>query len=227
MDDITPEEIDVRSGEELDEYLAVDDEDEEPKPASLNIQIHDGETREEVIARMAIKPEFHAAATLLHIDGASIGDVDLEINASIGELEKQTEMMRKQDLSTANAMLVSQAHMLDMLFYRLIRRAETNSNAGYLEAAGTYMKLAMRAQSQCRTTWETAAKIKNPPVIVKQQNVAHNQQVNNGRDIENPPSKLAEDNELLPDKRDTGAAIPLNPSVAALGEVHRAKVGRG
>jgi len=226
---LTEEDIQSLKGDELEElaehvYGEEAFEDDKPKPPPLQITVNKGETKEEVVARLAIKPEFHAAATLLQIDESHIGNVDLEINALIGELEKQTEMMRKQDLSTADAMLASQSHMLDMLFYRLVRRSDANSNSGYLEAAGTYMKLAMRAQSQCRMTWETAAKIKNPPVIVKQQNVAHNQQVNN----EIPQSKLAEGNhELLPDKSDKKAAIPINPSVAPLGEIHGTKVGAG
>jgi len=228
---LTEEDIQNLKGdelEELEEYLAGDDEHEEPEPAQLNVHISDGETKEEAVAKLAIKPEFHAAATLLQIDDSHIGNVDLEINALIGELEKQTEMMRKQDLSTADAMLASQAHMLDMLFYRLVRRSDANSNGGFLEAAGSYMKLAMRAQSQCRMTWETAAKIKNPPVIVKQQNVAHNQQVNNGGETENPPNELSEvSHELLPDKRNAGAAIPINPRAQAVGALDRTKVGAG
>ena len=226
---LTEEDIQNLKGDELEElaehvYGEEAFEDDEPEPPPLHITVNKGETKEEVVARLAIKPEFHAAATLLQIDESHIGNVDLEINALIGELEKQTEKMSKQDLSTADAMLASQAHMLDMLFYRLVRRSDANSNSGFLEAAGTYMKLAMRAQSQCRMTWETAAKIKTPPVIVKQQNVAHNQQVNN----EIPQSKLAEgEHELLPDKSDKRAAIPINPSVAPLGEIHGTKVGAG
>jgi hypothetical protein len=52
----------------------------------------------------------------------------------------------------------------------------------YVNAAETYMRLALKAQSQCRTTLETLAGIKNPASVtfVRQANVAHGpQQVNN------------------------------------------------
>ena len=57
-------------------------------------------------------------------------------------------------------------------------------NAGeYINAADTYMRLALKAQAQCRSTLEALAEIKNPrPVsFVKQANIANGpQQVNNG-----------------------------------------------
>ena len=83
--------------------------------------------------------------------------------------------------------------------------------SGYLEAANTYFKLAMKVQVQCRTTWEVISKIQNPPIAnyAKQLNVAQNQQINNGQEIENPPNELSEGNhELLPDKRDARSPIP-------------------
>jgi hypothetical protein len=44
----------------------------------------------------------------------------------------------------------------------------------YVDAADTYMRLALRAQSQCRATLETLAAIKNPPVaFANQANIAH------------------------------------------------------
>ena len=39
----------------------------------------------------------------------------------------------------------------------------------------TYLKVALRAQSQCRATWEALGTIQNPPVMgyVRQANIAH------------------------------------------------------
>jgi hypothetical protein len=49
-------------------------------------------------------------------------------------------------------------------------------------ACETYLRLALKAQAQCRATLETLAEVKNPkpPTFVRQQNVAYQQQVNNG-----------------------------------------------
>lgn len=76
-------------------------------------------------------------------------------------------------------MLVAQAHTLDSLFNGLAQRA---INAKHVDIFDRYLKLALRAQSQCRATWEALSAIKNPPVvgIFKQANIANGpQQVNN------------------------------------------------
>jgi hypothetical protein len=82
------------------------------------------------------------------------------------------------------AMLIAQAHSLDAIFNEFARRAALNMGE-YLDAAETFMRLALKAQSQCRATLETLATIKNPPAVafVKQANIAHGpQQINNGTD---------------------------------------------
>jgi hypothetical protein len=93
------------------------------------------------------------------------------------------------------------------------------------------MRLAFKAQSQCRATLETLATIKNPPVLfAKQANIAAgHQQVNNGipapsgaREIGNEQSKLSGDgNELLPDTRAQALAGRIDPQMEAVGEVNR------
>jgi len=98
-------------------------------------------------------------------------------------------------------MLATQAHTLDALFHTLVQRAILNMGE-YMGAAETYMKLALRAQSQCRSTWEALSAIRNPPMVgyVKQANIAHgHQQVNNADsndaragENEKPPNELLE-----------------------------------
>jgi hypothetical protein len=93
----------------------------------------------------------------------------------------------------------------------------------------------LKAQSQCRATFETLATIKNPPVIyARQANVTTGpQQVNNSvvtparaRDDESKPNKQSEaTHELLPDTRASSAAIGSDPALATVGEVYRAEVG--
>ena len=98
-----------------------------------------------------------------------------------------------------------------------------------------FMRMALRAQSQCRATLETLATIKNPPIVyAKQANfAAGHQQVNNGipaltqaRENENQPSKLMEaHNGKWLDTGTAGAAIGDNQAMATLGEIDRAKDG--
>jgi hypothetical protein len=69
---------------------------------------------------------------------------------------------------------------VDAIFASLARRAQMNMGE-YMNAVDRYMRLALKAQGQCRATLETLAAIKNPPVVfAKQANIAQGpQQVNN------------------------------------------------
>lgn len=112
----------------------------------------------------------------------------------------------KGDLGRAEAILVAHAHTLDEIFSALARRSAANIEAGYGESADRYMRLALKAQSQCRTTLEALAEIKDPrPVaFVRQANIAAGpQQVNNAFSLpdsragnsQNEPIKLLEDSD--------------------------------
>ena len=95
------------------------------------------------------------------------------------------------------------------------------------------MKLALRAQSQCRATLETLAAIKNPPVIyAKQANVTSGpQQINNGavesaraREIENEQTQLSGENlELHQNTRTSSYAIRNDQELETLGEINGPK----
>ena len=100
-----------------------------------------------------------------------------------------------------------------------------------------FMRMALRAQSQCRATLETLATIKNPPIVyAKQANfAAGHQQVNNGiaattqaREIETKQTQLTGGtHELLQDTRASGETSRANQTLEALGEIDRAEVERG
>lgn len=137
-------------------------------------------------------------------------------------------------MSHPEAMLINQAAALQALFVRLAERAVEQSHMPNLEG---FMRLALRAQSQCRATLETLAAIKNPPIVyARQANVTTGpQQVNNGvaapsrpREIEAGQTQLSRgSHELLPDARASGDARGIDPALETLGEVDRAEVPRG
>ncbi len=187
------------------------------------------------IARTVLRPTVQAAVTLKEY-GKSYGD--LELSGLIDALTAQTKAVTDGDLGRGEAMLAVQAHTLDAVFNNLARRA---INAEYMDNLDRYLKLALRAQSQCRATWETLATMKNPPMIgyVRQANIAHgHQQVNNAAspagDTSRPrenvdlQSKLLEENsgERL-DIGAAGAAGRANPAMATLGEGDRTKDAGG
>ena len=109
----------------------------------------------------------------------AFGETDLQ--SLVNELGKQCKRVRDGDLARAESLLMTQAHTLDAIFNELARRAALNMGE-YINAMDRYLRLALKAQSQCRATLETLATIKNPPVIyAKQANIANGpQQVNNG-----------------------------------------------
>jgi len=103
-----------------------------------------------------------------------------DVNALAAELGKQVEAVNGVDLRRAEAMLIAQAHTLDNIFANLARRA---TGQHYLPQWEAYVRMAMRAQNQCRVTLETLANIKHPTVVFARQANINNggqQQVNNG-----------------------------------------------
>lgn len=190
-----------------------------------------GEDEATAVARTVLHPTVQAAATLKEYGEVS-GTLHLE--ALVEALSAQTKAATEGDLTRAEAMLTAQTHTLDAIFNNLARRA---INAEYMVDLDRYLKLALRAQSQCRATWEALATIKNPPIVgyVRQANIAHgHQQVNNdraaqgdgprARENENLQSKLLEetDGERL-DTGAAGAAGGADPAVVPVGEVERAE----
>ena len=175
-------------------------------PNQIRAAAKPGEDDATGIARTVLRPAIRAAATLKEY-GKDYGDLDLA--GLTHALSEQTKAATDGNLGRAEAMLIAQAHTLDAVFNTLARRAALNIGE-YLGACETYLKLALRAQSQCRATLEALAEMKHPRSVafVGQANIAHgHQQVNNASsradEVENEQSKVLEqtDGERL----DTGA----------------------
>lgn len=158
----------------------------------------------------------------------------IDVPALMDQLRDQAAAVNRGDLAQAEAMLMNQATALQSLFARLAERGMGCDMAPAFEAN---MRMALRAQSQCRATLETLATIKNPPIVyAKQANfAAGHQQVNNGthaptqaREIENEQSKLLEahNGEWL-DTGTAGTTSGTDKAMAALGEIDGAENRRG
>ena len=152
------------------------------------------QTSDELTAEMVVAGLAANAVTAVKFSTSSFGDVDLTecLNALMGS----TKAVNKGDLGAAEALLAAQAITLNTIFTNLAHRAHLNQGR-YLDAAERYMRLALKAQGQCRATLETLAAIKNPPtVFANQANIANGpQQVNN-----NVTPARAENHEILPNK---------------------------
>lgn len=162
----------------------------------LKAQRKPNETTSEAMARVTTTPECLSASVLTlcqNIDRAQITEM-------VGELQRQTAAIHKDDMGRAESMLIAQAHTLDGLFARLAHNALT---AERLDVFERYMRLALKAQSQARTTLQTLAELKAPKQVafVKQANIGNQLQVNNGsstqaracaRKNQNEPNELLE-----------------------------------
>lgn len=208
-----------------------------PKKAAqeLTLQKAQGETLDQTRAKAFLTPQLGAASTVLQY----LGRDDLKLMPVIEQLTEQADRVHGGDLKRLEAMLTTQAHSLDAIFNTLAQRAASNMGQ-HLDATERYLRLALKAQGQCRATLETLATIKNPPVVfARQANISHGpQQVNNGTapsfatntrartHAENKTStnKLleAEHGERL-DTGATGAAIKDDPAMEAVEAVHRPK----
>ena len=199
-------------------------------PKALRVVKQPTETQADALAHISLRPTIQAALTLFDYNKA-FGEMSMD--TLVDDLGKQCELASRGDLGRSEALLIAQAHTLDAIFNNLARRAARNMGE-YINAAEIYLRLALKAQSQCRTTLETLATIKNPQPVafVRQANIAHGpQQVNNGtpqdepsraRETENQPNKLLEAKDGNP--LDTGAtskATRIDPPMAAVGAVNR------
>jgi hypothetical protein len=105
------------------------------------------------------------------------GEADMV--ALIEGLGDKVHLIQDGNMQPVEAMLYGQAQALQAIFTNMARRSGLNAGE-YIKASETYMKMALKAQSQCRATLETLAIVKNPQPFIRQANIAQGpQQVNN------------------------------------------------
>lgn len=128
-------------------------------------------------AQAIIAPEVSAFRIMSACEQPGLKE-QLDTPALIRLLKDRGEAVNQGDMTHAEAMLSAQATALQTLFTRLAERAMEQSHMPNIEG---FMRLALRAQSQCRATLETLATLKNPPVIYAKQinQTTGPQQINN------------------------------------------------
>jgi len=187
-----------------------------------------GKSMDQVQAEVAQSPSFSNASTVQNFSRGTFGESG--INELAGALRSKVEKVQAGDLSGMEAILTAQATALDSIFTEMARRSALNMGE-YIQSAEIYMRMALKAQSQCRTTVEALAEIKNPRAVafVRQANISHgHQQVNNGMPPAHGNNSIQSNelsgasNELLPDARASQAESRVNPPVEAVAEIDRA-----
>ena len=177
-----------------------------------NIEISSEKAREEKLqktARVPIEPCVSTYRIITAAEGKSGIGRDADGPSLVKHLYDQSKAVKAGDLSQIEDMLTAQATSLQSLFTCLVERGFNQSFVNNFELM---MKLALRAQSQCRATLETLASIKNPPVRINagQANVSNGpQQVNNVAGRTDLPEKEKQHSKLLEEHDvewvDTGA----------------------
>lgn len=197
------------------------------------IPVHlNGKPQGRRMAEVAIGPAEGSAAIAHWMTKGTFGETG--IGDIVGVLRDSVEAAKSGELAEFEGMLGAQAYALNAIFLEMTRRSALNMGTN-LSATEQYMRLALKAQSQARTTIETLADVKNPKAVafVKQANIAQNQQVNNGEAeqlpragvLESPQTKLLEGTNVTRlDARAKSQAGRGHPPLEAVDRVHRAKV---
>jgi hypothetical protein len=205
------------------------------KGATLRTEAPASESRKLTMAKIASGPWAGNASLIGDYSRWLLGEVDL--SATVAALKEIAGRTSKGDLSDAENLLSAQAATLNAIFGECARRAHVNMSE-HIDASERYLRLALKAQAQCRATLETISAIKNPPmVIAKQANIAAgHQQINNlpsaAQTVRCSETPEITQNKLLErpndDGMDTGALLPpirKNPSMAAMGSFDRTSNG--
>ena len=184
-------------------------------------------------AAMATSPELAAYRVIDSAEKNSGIAEQLDVPTMLAHLREQFAAVNQGDLAHAEAMLMNQATALQSLFARL---AERGMGCDQVPAFEANMKMALRAQSQCRATLETLSAIKNPPVVyARQANVTSGpQQINNitpaqSRARENKKSQSKQSgaaDKLLPHTRAPSLTGEDDSTLETAGEIDRAKIAR-
>lgn len=199
---------------------------------TLQVTAKQGVSKERQLADVALDPLAGAAVIASTFGKPLSGETDL--TCVYEALHHRAKAIRDNKLASVEDMLTGQAAALNAMFLELARRSGSNMGE-HMPAMETYMRLALKAQAQCRATLETLANIKNPPVVyARQANIANGpQQVNNGvaaspaSNQANPPNQLLEtDHGKRMEPGTAGAAIGGDPALEAMGAIDGTADGR-
>ena len=160
------------------------------RSSTLVNKLKPGETPVEATADMVVAGLANNAVTTVRFSKGTFGEVD--VTQCLVKLHAAVSRVHGGDLREAESLLTAQAVTLNTMFTHLANLAVQTE---YVDRLDRYMRLALKAQGQCRATLETLANIKHPPTLVaRQANIAHGpQQVNNTVSLEprdaQPPTR--------------------------------------
>lgn len=152
-----------------------------PKGKVIHISVEKKEDAPLAYAEVLLGPYLTSSDVVANFAfaGQKLPD-DYSAMAVIESLKKDAVKINAGDMTKVEAILSSQATALNGMFSALANRAASNMGK-HIETSERYLRMALKAQNQCRMTLETLSNIKNPPVVyARQANISNGpQQVNN------------------------------------------------
>ena len=201
------------------------------KTNEMQIKKEKGKSPERQFAESSLSSPIINAVTAQTYSKSIVGEID--ITEAVHVMREKVSNVNAGNLNELEATLTAQTVSLDTIFNELARRSALNMGSN-MQVTESYMRLALKAQSQCARTIEVLAAMKNPPVVfAKQANISHgHQQVNNGTQQTIPTHAEKTINlqtELLEvnngsekmDSRATQTTIPNDKAMATVESQHR------
>ena len=120
-------------------------------------------SREQTLAKVMLMPVLKNAFTASAYSTRMVGETSkpLPLADLCSFMGDEIRKVADGDLGLASRTLAAQVMVLDTMFAELAQRAALNMGE-YPEATERYLRLAFRAQTNCRTTVEALAKLHQP-----------------------------------------------------------------
>jgi len=197
--------------------------DRKSDPNKLVVTEEPGKSKQRKLAEIQLSPDISNAVTVQSYLKSLAGEVDF--TEAVEVMREKSDKIIGGDLSEIESTLTGQIVSLNAIFTNMARRSASCDLLCQLES---FMRLALKAQSQCARTAEILATIKNPPIVyAKQANIAQgHQQVNNGVTTHAGKTKKSQ-NELLTeadnaplDTRGTPKTSCINQKMETVGAIN-------
>lgn len=116
-------------------------------------------TASQMAAVVAFMPEFNAALTAAHFMAGARNEETNTFDMCM-HLAQEVKLVQSGNLRGLEAMLTAQAHALDVMFTSLAANAGGQMESGSPKDAESNLRLALKAQGQCRAAIEAISEIK-------------------------------------------------------------------
>lgn len=120
---------------------------------SLKVEREDGKSDSRLLTEVAMRPMIRNGFLVGNLGGKHFGGEQPNLNDTADIMAEACKKVRANDLSDQRDILTSQAMTLDAIFTVMVMRSENNLK-DYFDASQRFMRMALKAQSQCRTTIE-------------------------------------------------------------------------